>query len=326
MVQIAVIGLGLIGTSLAGAIRNAPEPVPPFDTVYVTGYDTNPAMLREARGRLAIDHPASSLAEAVQQAQLVIIATPVQAMQSLLAELAPLLPAGCTVTDVASSKAQVCAWAADLLPAHAGFVGGHPMAGKAEHGAAAAEYGLFRGAIYCLAPAATCPTAAVNLVEAMVATVGARPYYIEPAEHDSYVAAISHLPFLVAALLVLLPARSPAWREMATLAATGFRDMTRLASGDVVMHRDICLSNREALLRRIDELQALLDEARTALHASDAAAIAAMFQHASDARGAWLAQRPNLRPGEEQLDVMQHVPQRELFGLRRLFGRKRNDG
>ncbi len=324
MLQIAVIGMGLIGTSLAGAIRTAAQPVPPFDAVQIRGYDPNAAMLHEARGRLAIDVPAKTVAEAVHGAQLVILATPVGALPTVMAQLAPVLAADAVVTDVASTKAQVLAWAQELLPPQTAFVGGHPMAGKSQHGAHAADYTLFKEAIYCLTPAAHTPTAAVTLVEAMVATIGAKVYYLDPAEHDSYVAAISHMPFLTAALLVELARRSPAWRELALLAATGFRDTTRLASGDVTMHRDICLSNRAALIQRIDEFALLLEETRAALAQSDADALEALFARSHAARAEWLAQRPNMRPGEEQLDPMQHLPQRNLFGLGGLLGRKRD--
>src|SRR5207247_139456 len=109
---------------------------------------------------------------------------------------------------------------------------------------------------------------------------------------------ISHLPFLLSTLLVEVTSRSPAWKEMAPLAATGFRDISRLASGDVEMHRDICITNRAALTRWIDDMVALLREVRSEIEASDSEKLQAMFDHAREAREAWLVSRPSMRPGE----------------------------
>ncbi|NJK81099.1 MAG: prephenate dehydrogenase/arogenate dehydrogenase family protein [Chloroflexaceae bacterium] len=322
MRQITVIGMGLIGTSLAGALRAADERESPLGALHVTGYDVDPANTSTARGKLAIDREAATLAEAVQGAQLVVIATPVQAVREVLAALPPLLAEGTVVTDVASTKAEICAWAAELLPPTFPFVGGHPMAGKAQHGPQAADLSLFQGAIYCLTPAPQVPQYALELVEAVALTIGARPYFIDPHEHDAYVAAISHLPFLLSAGLVDITSRSPAWRELALLAATGYRDMTRLASGDVAMHRDIALTNRAALLRWIDEMMHWLAETRDHLDAADSAALTAMFERVRDHREAWLHHNERLRPGEEHLDVMQHVERRNLFTFRNPWRKK----
>ncbi|PMP87099.1 MAG: prephenate dehydrogenase/arogenate dehydrogenase family protein, partial [Chloroflexus aggregans] len=130
MIRIAIIGLGLIGASLGMALRNADPKESPLGPIEVVGFDREPRVTREARGRLAIDREARTLAEAVREAQIVIVATPVRAMQEVFQELATLLPAGAVVTDVASTKAQVCRWANELLPRTVSFVGGHPMAGR----------------------------------------------------------------------------------------------------------------------------------------------------------------------------------------------------
>jgi prephenate dehydrogenase len=305
MRTIAIIGMGLIGTSLGLALRAADPQQAPLGAVHVVGYDQQHAHARAARGRLAIDEVARSLEAAVRAAQLVIIAVPVQAVQPVLADLAPLLAPGTVVTDVASTKGAVCGWARDLLPATVDFVGGHPMAGKEQAGPEAAVGELFQGAIYCLTPDARARAEALTLVEALVVSVGARPYFIDPAEHDAYVAGISHLPFVLSTALVAATSASPAWKEMAPLAASGFRDISRLASGDPRMHRDICLTNREALTRWINELIALLVETRESLAAEDAAALDAFFEQSKAARESWLASRPQLRPGEEQLDPPQ---------------------
>jgi prephenate dehydrogenase len=299
VIRISIIGLGLIGASLGMALRNADSRESPLGAIEVVGYDRDPRAVKEARGRLAIDREARSLAEAVRDAQVVVLATPVRAMREVLAELAGLLPAGAVVTDVASTKAQLGRWAADLLPATLSYVGGHPMAGKEQAGAAAADPELFKGAIYCLTVSPQVPQEALNVVEALVRTVGAKPYYVDPDEHDAYVAGISHLPFMLSVGLVEITSRSPAWKEMAPLAATGFRDVSRLASGDPSMHRDISLTNVAGLGRWIDEMVAFLLDVRGKIEAGDAEAVEALLRHAKQQRDGWLESRPNLRPGED---------------------------
>jgi prephenate dehydrogenase len=232
MINITIIGMGLIGASLGMAIREANEKEAQLGPTVVTGYDQNRRATGEARGRLAIDREARTLEDALRDAQLVVVAVPVQSIQAVFTQIAPLLPNGAVVTDVASTKAQVLEWARALLPATVEFIGGHPMAGKELSGVAAADPALFAGAIYCLTPSARARQSVINLVENMVAQIHAKVYYIDAAEHDAYVAGVSHLPFMLSTALADLVSSSPGWKEMAPLAATGFRDMSRLASGD----------------------------------------------------------------------------------------------
>ncbi len=314
MIRISIIGLGLIGTSIGMALHNADASTAALGATRVVGYDQDSHAISTARGRLAIDEGTRSLAEAVCNAHLVVLATPVQAMRDTLAELATLLPNNAIVTDTASTKAQVCRWANEHLPAHISFVGGHPMAGKEQAGAQAAVPDLFQDAIYCLIPGANTPQVAINVVEALVADVGARPYYIDADEHDAYVAGISHLPFILSTALVQSVSRGPAWKEMAALAASGFRDVSRLASGDVVMHRDICLTNRVALLRWIDDMIITLQTIRDQLDASDAAELEQLFAEAKTVRDTWLSNQSGLRPGEEALTRTSQTERPGIFG------------
>ncbi|RRR75071.1 MAG: prephenate dehydrogenase/arogenate dehydrogenase family protein [Candidatus Viridilinea halotolerans] len=316
MIRISIIGLGLIGGSLGMALRAAEAKESALGPLEVTGWDRDSRVVKEAHGRLAIDHAAATLAECVRTAQIVVVATPVQAVRDVLHELAPLLPAGAVVTDVASTKAEVARWAAEMLPAGVAYVGGHPMAGKEHAGIEAATPDLFQQAIYCLTANPQTPQPALEAVEALVRTVGAKPYYIDPEEHDAYVAAISHLPMLLSVGLMAVTSSSPAWRELAPLAATGFRDVSRLASGDPQMHRDILLTNRVALTRWIDAMLGFLVEMRDQLAANDSASIEALLQRTKEQRDTWLASRPNLRPGEADF-LQQPEPERpNLFSFR----------
>ncbi len=316
MIRIAIIGLGLIGTSLGMALRNADPKESPIGHVTITGFDRDPKVTREARGRLAIDREARTLAEAVHDAQIVVVATPVRAIRDVFGELASLLPNGAIVTDVASTKAMVCRWASELLPSTVTFIGGHPMAGREQSGPGAADPDLFRNAIYCLTTISITTPQAVEAVEAMVRTIGAKPYYIDPEEHDAYVAGISHLPLLLSVGLVTATGNSPAWKEMAPLAATGFRDVSRLASGDPYMQRDILLTNPHGLSRWIDELIRFLVTVRDQITAGDAEAIEQLLQQAKATRDAWLASKPHLRPGEADFTSMPTVERPSLLGLR----------
>ncbi|MCG8346384.1 MAG: prephenate dehydrogenase/arogenate dehydrogenase family protein [Chloroflexales bacterium] len=317
MIQIAIIGLGMIGTSLGMALRSANPKESLLGEVEIVGFDQNNRAIKDARGRLAIDREARSIAEVVRNAQIVIVATPVQAIRDIFTQLATLLPAGVIVTDTASAKAQVCAWAHELLPTTTHFVGGHPMAGKEQSGALAADPDLFKEAIYCLTPDPRAHKDSVDVIDAMVNAIGAKSYYIDPDEHDAYVAGVSHLPFLLSAALVAATSRSPAWKEMAPLAATGFHDVSRLASGDPTMHRDICITNHVALTRWINETITLLVDLREHLAQHDSAALEQFFQHAKEKRDEWLKIKPNQRPGEDVFSNIHTVERPNLFGFRR---------
>jgi prephenate dehydrogenase len=317
MIRISIIGLGLIGASLGMALRSADAKESPLGELEVTGWDRDQQAVKEARGRLAIDREARSLAECVREAQIIVVATPVQAVREIFGQLAALLPSGAVVTDVASTKAEVARWAAASLPSGVAYVGGHPMAGKEQAGAAAADPALFTGAIYCLTTARSTPQPALDAVEALVRTVGAKPYYIDPEEHDAYVAAISHLPLLLSVGLVEITGSSPAWKELAPLASSGFRDVSRLASGDPEMHRDIVLTNRAGLTRWINAMIAFLVEVRDQAEAGDEAAVGELLRRNKERRDAWLESRPNLRPGEAEFLHQPELERPNLLTFRR---------
>ena len=261
--RVAIIGLGLIGGSIGLALckgRAAEQ---------VTGYDLGKGVSDRARKVGAIDQPYSSLADAVRGAELVILATPVGAMRSLLQSIATIVTPGMVVTDVASTKAQVITWAEEFLPASVSFVGGHPMVGKELSGVEAADAALFQNRIYCLTPTARTSPVAINKVSTLIETLGARVRFLEPAEHDGQVAGVSHLPFVASVALMNNVAGSPGWGDAAMLASTGFRDMTRLAASNPEMYRDICLTNSEALVRWLNEYIKTLGQIRDRVAARD---------------------------------------------------------
>ncbi len=245
--RVAIIGLGLIGGSIGLALHRARA------AQQVVGYDLGKGVTNAARKVGAIDQPYHALADAMCGTELIILATPVGAMRSLLQEVALAASPGAVVTDVASTKVQVNNWAEEFLPPNVAFVGGHPMTGKELSGVAAADAALFQGHIYCLTPTARTSPAAITKVSAFVETLGARVRFLEPAEHDGQVAGVSHLPFITSIALMITVAEGPAWGDASLLAAGGFRDATRLAAGNPEMYRDICLTNAEALTRWLNE-------------------------------------------------------------------------
>lgn len=299
MQRVLIVGLGLIGGSIGLALRRwsderKSDGRPPLE---ITGFDTNLDHQRAAEKMGAVDRGAWDLAKASRDADIVIVSTPVLAMRDVFADLAPNLRQGTVVTDTASTKANVLAWAAEFLPAGIQFVGGHPMAGKTQS-IEGAEADLFTGATWCIAPAVSASEDAVRTVLGLVAACGAEAFFVDPHEHDGYVAGVSHLPFVLSATLMNAISRDSSWRDMKSLTAGGFRDTTRLAAGSPAMHRDIVLTNRDAVVRWIDAYMDTLGDFRQALTATDdpAAALDAYFNEARDARALWATQ--TTREGE----------------------------
>ena len=246
IMRVSIIGLGLIGGSLGLALRKADA------GVEVVGFARRPEVASRAVEIGAVDRIEGSAVAACKDADVVFIATPAMAVRELFTDIGGHLRDGAVVTDTASTKAMVMGWADDVLPPSLNFVGGHPMAGKEAAGIEAADGDIFKGCTYCLVPGRNASSEAVVELEGMVKRIGADPLLIEAEEHDKLVAGISHLPMLVSTALVAATTEAPSWPEMMKLAATGFRDVTRLASSDPRMWRDICLTNKQHIIEWID--------------------------------------------------------------------------
>ena len=242
----------------------------------------------------AIDEAPATLADAVR-ADVVLLAPPVLAIRGLLQEIAPYLSDGTVVTDAASTKRHVERWALATLPATVRWVGSHPMAGKETAGLEHADGALFRGRTWCIVPPPGADPDAVHDVTQLEADSGARTLEIDAAAHDRAVAAVSHLPFTAAAALADAVICDPRFREIAAIAGTGLRDMTRLASGDATMHRDIVLTNRDNLVESLERYVARLQAALSMLkrmpdgeNGEAASALGDYFARLKSARDAWL--------------------------------------
>jgi prephenate dehydrogenase len=254
-VRVAIIGLGLIGGSIGLALKKAEEShsEPKAKNLEIIGYVRRPEAASLAVNMGMVDRVETSLENTVKQAEIVIIATPVLVIKEILSQIAGYLPHGCIATDTGSTKVEVMKWAGELLPPAVDFIGGHPMAGKETYGMKAAEADLFQGSVYCLTPSRKASPQSVDKIADMVKKLGAAPFFIDAQEHDALVAGVSHLPFLLSAVLVTGTASGPSWERMKKLAASGYRDLTRLASGSPEVNAQICLTNQQAILRWIDK-------------------------------------------------------------------------
>ena len=300
MQQVTIIGMGLIGGSIGLGLRRwaAANKAGNQPALEVTGFDTDLEQQQYAQKLKAIDRGAWDLAKAVSDADIVVVATPVAAMKETFEAITPHLRQGTTVTDVGSTKAEVLKWANDIFPAGIDFVGGHPMAGKTQS-IEGADADLFQGATWCVSPSVTASDEAVRNVLGMIAALGAESFFVDPVEHDGFVAGVSHLPFVISTALMRTVSQNPSWRDMKTLTAGGFRDVSRLASGSPAMHRDILLTNRAAVLRWLNEYIATLMDVRETLNKEPEVAaeeLTEFFTQARDARADWSTQ--TTREGE----------------------------
>jgi prephenate dehydrogenase len=288
--RITVIGLGLIGGSLGLALKAAKLP-----NIEIVGYDTDTIAAVDARRLGAVDKTEPTLQRATADAGMVILATPIVAMRQVMEEIASGLRENCIVTDTASTKSLVTEWAGQLLPPHVSFVGGHPMAGKETAGIANADAKLFAGKAYCVVPSPNATESAVKLVAGVAHLIGAQPLFIDAHEHDRYVAAVSHLPLVLSSALFSLVRGSPAWPELAALASSGFRDLTRLASGDPELSHDICLTNREAIIHWLERMVEELSRYRELLAESQEEELFKLFTRAQLDRDTYMAAGPPTR-------------------------------
>ena len=279
---VTIIGLGLIGGSIGLALRQGKRL-----GWEIVGYSRRQETVANALSLGVIGRGATSLKDAVRQSDFVIIATPVLAVKEIFSEIAPHLSYGCTVTDTASTKVQVMKWAEGILPPAVDFIGGHPMAGRETYGIQAAEAGLFRGCTYCLTSSEKASSKSIDKVTSMVKKLGAIPFFIDAQEHDNLMAGISHLPMLLSAALVSLTTKNPSWSKMSKLAASGYHDLSRLASGNPEVNAHICLSNTEAIVSWIDKFSQELERYRQLVAEGDKHLEQALAD-ANKARQEWL--------------------------------------
>jgi prephenate dehydrogenase len=250
--RVGILGTGLIGGSLGLALRaeGAAE--------QVMGYDADSGMLTRALERGAVDEAAGSVTELAEASDLLFVAVPVRAIPAALAEAAPALRPGTTLSDVGSVKERVVKVAGEILPPDCHFIGGHPLAGSEQRGVGFADPQLFRDAYYVLTPSVECDAEAYSRLHTLLTSLGARVIAMEPRQHDRAVSVISHLPHVMAMALMNLALERAGEYPLLRLAAGGFRDMTRIAASDAGLWLDILIENREAVNESLEECVAAM--------------------------------------------------------------------
>lgn len=286
--QVTVVGLGLMGGSFAAAIRGQCRAV--------VGVDREPRALEVALRNGLVSRATRSLADGLAGADVVLLATPVRTILRLLDGIAALARPGTLVMDVGSTKREIVA-AMERLPAHLQAIGGHPMCGRERCGAEAADADLYRGSVFVLTPLSRTSADTLALASTLVSAIGARPLILDAERHDRLVAAISHLPYLLACALTQsvqdVARRDPTVWEVA---ASGFRDTSRLAASDVAVMLDTLLTNRRSVLEALELVEQHLRALRGCLEGDDEGALRAALEEAARTRNAWSLQTERRKP------------------------------
>ena len=282
--KIVIFGVGLIGGSVALALKKAGYPAP------IVGVGRSIKSLQTAVDLGAIDIASSNVADAIKDADIILIAAPVAQTPAILNAIKPHLSANTVITDAGSTKNDVLSAAKEILGAKfTQFVGGHPIAGAEKSGVTAATADLYRNKNVVLTPTAVTNPDAIHRVRELWQTCGATVSEMTAETHDGIFAAVSHLPHLLAFALVDEVASRANAEQLFGFAASGFRDFTRIAGSHPEMWRDISLANKTALLNEITAYQNELSDLKQMLEREDGDALFALFERASVARNNWAA-------------------------------------
>ncbi len=308
--QITIVGLGLIGTSLGLALQRVKTN---FELV---GHDREHEVAKQAVRLGAIDRAEWNLISAVENADLIFLAIPVSGVRDTLQAIANEVKRGVLITDTASTKQQVMAWAEELLPSHVNFVGGDPVVKRIGHGQSDASADLFQGAPYCIVPAMSADEESVRAFVQLVSSLGAEPFFVDAAEHDGLMAGVGHLPFVLSAAMVHAAAQSPSEQDLKRMAGQEFRSITAFPSTDPTLFSDVCLTNSDNIVRWIDRIIAELHTWRDIITSRDAERLEALFSELLETRARWLGEIETPSPMQEALDSTGGGLRRLLFGSR----------
>ncbi len=301
MTTVAIFGVGLIGGSLALCWKGKPG-------LHVIGHSNNPASVDKYLKRNVVDAATTSMEEAARDADFIFLCVPVGCLEDYLSKLnAMRLKPGCIISDVGSTKRTVMDAASAMQWDQVYFIGGHPMAGKEQSGVEAASSHLFENAFYVLTSDDSTPVQEVERLEQLLTHTRAHIVKMAPSQHDDIVGAVSHLPHVIAVALVNQIAEYNTDNDhYERLAAGGFRDITRIASSDPIIWRDILLNNRSVVLRLLQDWKKRTDQFIDLLTKEDGDGIEAEFVNAGSFRDAL----PERRKGviHSTYDVYVDVP------------------
>lgn len=279
MTTVAIFGVGLIGGSIALCLKGKPN-------IKVIGHSNRPSQVEKYMQRGVVDFATTSMKEAAEQADFIFVCVPVGNLEEYIIKLSTFeLKPGCIITDAGSTKASIMACASELDFGDAVFIGGHPMAGSERSGVEAASSHLYENAFYVLTTEEKTPPEAVERLVELLSHTKANIVQVDAKEHDEIVGAISHLPHMIAVSLVNQVRGYNEGNDLyESLAAGGFRDITRIASSDPIVWRDILINNRGVLLKLLRDWSKETEKFATMLENEDGDAIVEAFQEAGEFR------------------------------------------
>ena len=283
MERITIVGVGPVGVSIGQSLmkRNLKN-----TEVVITSGDR--AVMSAVSKMDAAHKTIGGLRQAVETAQLVILDAPLGELHELMEVIGPSIEPGAVVTDTVSVKGPVMKWASEYLPSDASFVGGHPLLKEVPLSIEDADPAIFAGAKYTVTPGDSSDEQSIRTVVGLIEALGARPIFLDPAEHDSYAAAMHHLPVVISSAFVNSTAGSQGWREMHMLAESQFETFGRHATNDPLDNEAVCLADPESLVHWIDELILELYAFRTEIKDSSEELIE-RFVNAWELRAKWEA-------------------------------------
>ena len=286
--RITIVGLGQVGASMGLALRQAEV------ASAVIGHDRERSASDQAKKMGAVERIHWNLVSACEEADLIIVSTPLDGIEDTFQAIGPYLRPDCVVIDTASLKAPVMAWAVEHLPPQVHFIGGDPIPGRGSQGQGGvdtARADLFQGGLFCLMPSPTAGAESVQLASELASILGAKPLFLDAEEHDGLLAAVDHLPVLLALTTMETMISQPAWRELRKVAGPAFEASTDLVSVPSAAQSDLYLLNKSNLLRWIDNYSASLQSIRELLVQDQAEELMGRFGRAVQEWNHWMADR-----------------------------------
>jgi len=279
--KITIVGVGLIGGSLARALKEKNL----AKTVF--GYGRDRSRLEEAKKHNIIDDYSTQIEEAVYHADIIVIATPVGTFRNIFSEVKPLIVDDVIISDVGSTKTNIVDIAKEILGDKSQcFVPAHPIAGKEKSGFEASDGNLYIGKKVIITPIEDNSSESIQVIESMWKNVGAEVDFMSPQSHDDLLGMTSHLPHMLAFSLVnYLVDQNP---SASIYAGGGFKDFSRIASGDAVMWRDICLQNKDKIITHLRGYQSTVEELIDAIDQEESDKLELLFATAKKTRDSWI--------------------------------------
>jgi prephenate dehydrogenase len=314
--QIAIIGLGLVGASAGLALRRYP------DKVRIIGHDREPATAGRAKAMGAVDKTEWNLISTITGADRILLALPISEVRDTLSAMAQDLKPGCVILNMASVAAPALPAAMDSLGLadNVYLVGGHPILLVENMDTGSARADLFEGKVFCLTPDSQTPGDAVNLAADLVSAMGGQALFLDAPEHDGLMAAVEHLPALLAGALLKATTNSSGWQDMRKLAGSQYYSATLLMSQDSKEAASACVANRDNVVRWIDSLSDELDELRALVAGGEEQTLMELFEKGMSVRNQWLNAQISGNWHEEPTPEMPSMGStfRGMIGLRGL--------